>query len=190
MSDFNAGISIPNPGLLLHCCCAPCAGSVIERLLPEYRITLLFFNPNIRPSEEFDRRAAGMRQLISAAAYGDGVELIICGHDAGLFDSVALRYPEEPEGGERCRACFELRLERAALLARDGGYDCFTTTLSVSPYKNAAELNSIGDRLGQRHGVRFLRSDFKKHDGYKRSVELSKQYGLYRQSYCGCRENT
>ena len=153
--------------------------------MQHYKITLYYFNPNIRPYEEYRKRAAEFEKLLAVPGYYDNVELIICGY-SDAFEGIAAKFPEEPEGGERCRACFELRLAESAAYAKSGGYDCFATTLSVSPHKNAALLNAIGEKLSGKHGVKYLHSDFKKRDGYKRSVELSNHYGLYRQKYCGC----
>ena len=174
------------PRLLLHCCCAPCSSYVLEYLSPSYNITALFFNPNIRPAGEHDKRAGEMEKLLSLARYPNNVDLLVTDYDGSAFDNAARLYPDEPEGGRRCRVCFELRLDEAARLAGLGGYDFFTTTLSVSPYKDAALLNDIGGRLSGVYGVGYLQADFKKRGGFARSVELSKSYGLYRQSYCGC----
>ena len=177
------------PKLLLHCCCAPCAGSVLERLAPLYRVTVLFYNPNILPREEYDRRAAELYKLPTLAVRPGSDDLIIGNYDADIFEAAAAPFADEPEGGRRCRACFELRLAETAKRAREGGFDFFATTLSVSPHKNAAIINEIGSVLAGESGVPLLRADFKKQDGYKRSVELSKQYGLYRQTYCGCKKS-
>ena len=174
------------PRLLLHCCCAPCASYVLEYLSPSFDITILFFNPNIRPAEEYLKRKMELQRLLLLAVYPNCVDMLSCDYDTGTFEAAAEPFWEEPEGGSRCRMCFELRLGETAKRAKNGGYDCFTTTLSVSPHKNAALLNEIGDRLAGEYGVEYVYSNFKKRDGYKRSVELSKQYGLYRQSYCGC----
>ena len=174
------------PRLLLHCCCAPCASYVLEYLSPFFLITAFYYNPNIMPREEHDRRAGEFQKLLSRADYPNRVEMVVAGHDPGAFEQAASRYGGEPEGGLRCRACFDLRLEGTAKRAASLGFDYFATTLSVSPHKDAALLNEIGDRLAVTYGVKHLRSDFKKRDGFLRSVELSKEYGLYRQSYCGC----
>ena len=174
------------PRLLLHCCCAPCASYVLEYLSPFFDITVLFFNPNIRPREEFDKREAELHRLLGQAKYPNSVDAAACGYGGEAFESAAAPYWDEPEGGRRCSACFELRLGETAMQAKEGGYDYFASTLSVSPHKNAAALNRIGAAMSEKHGVRYLESDFKKRDGYKRSIDLSKQYGLYRQTYCGC----
>ena len=174
------------PRLLLHCCCAPCASYALEYLSPDYNITILFYNPNIRPPEEFEKRLAAVKTLLEAADYPNRVDLIAVDHDASAFELAAGPYRLEPEGGKRCGVCFGLRLEETAARAASGGYDCFATTLTVSPHKPAAVINEIGGALEEKYAVSYLPSDFKKRDGYKRSIELSKQYGLYRQSYCGC----
>jgi len=173
--------------LLLHCCCAPCAGYVLEYLSPDFEITVLYYNPNIQPREEYDKRAAELERLLTLVSLPNRVDLVFGNYDSDVFEAFSAPLTEEPEGGHRCRMCFEMRLREAAKRAKDGGFDCFTTTLSVSPHKDAAILNEIGGGLEGEYGIRYLHSDFKKRDGYKRSIELSKQYGLYRQSYCGCR---
>lgn len=175
------------PQLLLHCCCAPCASYVLELLSPIYNITILFYNPNIRPGEEYEKRKSELQRLLSLAAYPNRVDMIECDYCAEDFETAAEPFWEEPEGGKRCRACFELRLKETAKRASDGGFGYFTTTLSVSPHKDASLLNEIGSKLAGEYGVEYLCSNFKKRDGYKRSIELSRQYGLYRQSYCGCK---
>ena len=175
------------PRLLLHCCCAPCASYVLEYLSPYFRITLLFYNPNIRPREEYDKRAMELQRLLSLAVYPNTIDAEFCEYDADVFDAVARPFLAEPEGGLRCRACFEMRLGKTAERARISGYDYFTTTLSVSPHKDVKLLDETGRRFADEYGVKYLQSDFKKRGGYKRSVDLSKQYGLYRQSYCGCK---
>ena len=174
------------PRLLLHCCCAPCAASVLERLAQSFIITAFFYNPNIRPEDEFIKRANELVRLMDLAEYPSIENVIICDYDMASFDEAAATFADEPEGGLRCNACFELRLRRAAVRAKAGGLDFFATTLSVSPHKDAALLNEIGCAVAGQCGVYYLISDFKKKAGYQRSVELSKEYGLYRQPYCGC----
>jgi len=174
------------PRLLLHCCCAPCTCYVLEYLASFFNITILFYNPNIRPREEFYKRVGEFQKIPAVSEYPNCVNMVFGDYDSDVFDSVAMSFPEEPEGGLRCRACFELRLRETVRHANEGGFEYFATTLSVSPHKSAALINEIGSGLEGDYGVRFLCADFKKRDGYKRSVELSKQYGLYRQSYCGC----
>lgn len=174
------------PRLLLHCCCAPCASHVLERLSPVFNTTVLFYNPNIRPDEEYDKRETELRKLLSQAEYPNSVDMLACAYDAEAFDAVASPFRDEPEGGRRCRECFKLRLGETARRAREGGYGFFATTLSVGPRKDAALINEVGGAFAGVYGVEYLSSDFKKLGGYQRSVELSKRYGLYRQSYCGC----
>ena len=175
------------PRLLLHSCCAPCACYVLEYLSRFFEITALYYNPNIFPGEEYDKRALELKRLLTCVKYPNRVDLTIADHDSAVFDAAAVSLWDEPEGGRRCKLCFELRLEQTAARAKSGGYDYFSTTLSVSPHKNAELLNEIGGGLSEKYGVKYLYSDFKKRDGYKRSTELSKQLGLYRQDYCGCR---
>ena len=175
------------PSLLLHSCCGPCSSYVLEYLARYFKITVLYYNPNIQPEAEFDRRAETQRQLLRSAEYDNPVDLIVSRYDDSPFLSAVSGLENAPEGGARCLRCFELRLEETARTAREGGFDYFTTTLSVSPHKNAEALNTIGISMAERYGVPYLCSDFKKRDGYKRSIELSSLYGLYRQDYCGCR---
>ena len=174
------------PTLLLHSCCGPCSSYVLEYLARYFRITVLYYNPNIQPRAEFERRAETQRKLLRTASYENPVDLIVPPYDDASFLTAASGMEEEPEGGARCLRCFELRLGETARLARDGGFDYFSTTLSVSPHKDAEALNSIGLSMAERYGVTYLCSDFKKRNGYKRSIELSALYGLYRQDYCGC----
>jgi len=160
---------------------------VLECLSPFFEIAILYYNPNILPGDEYYKRKEELQKLLSRAVYQNSVRMLECGYDAGSFEAAAMPFLDEPEGGLRCRECFKLRLGETARRAKEGGYDYFATTLSVSPHKDAALLNMIGEALAGEHGVGYLRSDFKKRDGYRRSVELSKKYGLYRQTYCGCK---
>ena len=176
--------------LLLHCCCAPCASYVLEYLSPIFKITVLFYNPNIQPHEEYDKRAAELRKLLALCDRSGNVGIHICEYDPACFEIATAMFMDEPEGGRRCRVCFGLRLGETAARAKEGGFDYFSTTLSVSPHKNAAVINEIGGALMGDKGINYLYADFKKRDGYKRSIELSKQFGLYRQSYCGCMPNS
>ena len=183
--------------LLLHTCCAPCASYALEYLSPSYEITTFFYNPNILPGEEHGRRAAELGRLLALARYPNPVGSLGCRYDPEAFGVAAGPYEDEPEGGERCRICFELRLGETARRAEEGGYGYFATTLSVSPHKDAGQINEIGGRLERkyvaggpgylRQAPRYLPLDLKKGGGFKRSVELSKLHGLYRQGYCGCR---
>ena len=170
----------------MHCCCAPCASSVLEKLSSDFQITALFYNPNIMPREEYFKRAEEFQKLPLPEGYPHRIDSVVCEYDPGPFIAAAAPFPDEPEGGARCRACFKLRLEETAKRASEGLFDAFATTLSVSPHKNAADINAAGGFLENEYGVEYLYSDFKKQDGYKRSIELSKRYGLYRQTYCGC----
>lgn len=168
--------------LLLHACCAPCASACLERLHDSFRITAFFYNPNIEDGEYFKRKRE-LERFLDETGWAD---LADCGHDASEFYSAAAGLENCKEGGERCAKCFYLRLERTALKAKAEGYDYFATTLTLSPLKDAGLINRIGYGLQEKHGVKWLCSDFKKADGYKRSLELSKEHNLYRQNYCGC----
>lgn len=174
------------PRLLLHACCAPCSSHVLEYLSDYFEIDLLYYNPNISPKEEYAKRLEELKRLIGAMPFKHRVQLVPCAYDGEAFSGVAKGLEFVPEGGERCEKCFRLRLTEAAKEAKRGGYDYFTTTLSISPLKNAELLNRIVEEVGQEIGVPHLPADFKKKDGYKRSLELSKEYDLYRQDYCGC----
>ena len=174
------------PRLLLHACCAPCSSAVLEYLSQYFLITLLYYNPNIAPYEEYEKREAELRRLVSQMQFAHPVELLPCSYNGQAFVEAARGLEGEPEGGKRCEACFRLRLEYAAKEAARLHFDYYTTTLTISPMKNARLLNQLGEELGEKYGVAHLPSDFKKKDGYKRSIELSKEYGLYRQDYCGC----
>ena len=172
------------PKLLLHVCCAPCSSYCMEYLTKYFDITLLFYNPNMDSAEEYDKRKDELLRLIKEAGFP--VKAVIRDYEPEVFYESVKGHESDPEGGERCFICYELRMREAAEFAAEGGYDFFTTSLSISPYKNAEKINEIGERLAQKYGVRHLVSDFKKRDGYKRSIELSEQYHLYRQDYCGC----
>ena len=174
------------PRLLLHACCAPCSSAVLEYLSQYFAITLLYYNPNIAPLEEYQKREAELRRLVSQMKFTHPVELLPCQYDGQAIVQAARGLEGEPEGGKRCEACFRLRLRYAAQEAARLRFDYYTTTLSISPMKNAPLLNQLGEEIGREFGVAHLPSDFKKKDGYKRSVQLSKEYDLYRQDYCGC----
>ena len=174
------------PRLLLHACCAPCSSAVLEYLSQYFAITLLYYNPNIAPLEEYQKREAELRRLVSQMKFTHPVELLPCQYDGQAFVQAARGLEGEPEGGKRCEACFRLRLRYAAQEAARLRFDYYTTTLSISPMKNAPLLNQLGEEIGREFGVAHLPSDFKKKDGYKHSVQLSKEYDLYRQDYCGC----
>lgn len=174
------------PRLFLHSCCAPCSSYVLEYLSKYFEITVFFYNPNISPKEEYEKRVEEIRRMIGEMNFIHPVKLVEGTYDPQIFFRMAKGLEQVPEGGERCFRCYRLRMEEAAKLAKEGGYDYFTTTLTISPMKNAARLNDIGLRMAELYGVPYLVSDFKKKNGYKRSVELSGEYGLYRQDYCGC----
>jgi len=181
------------PRMLLHCCCAPCATYVIEYLKPDYDLSLLYYNPNIEPMDEYIRRKDELLKLMQKAALDSEVLLLDCEYDNAVYRDVVLSLQEEPEGGKRCDVCYRLRLAETAKRAKAGGYNIFATTLSVSPHKNAEKINEIGLKQAEENGIEFLQADFKKKDGYLRSIELTKKYKLYRQQYCGCKvgnENT
>lgn len=174
------------PKLLLHSCCAPCSSYVLEYLGEYFEITVFYYNPNIYPESEYTKRILEQQMLIGDMKVKYPIAFIAGNYDRDAFYEIAAGLEHLKEGGERCLKCYELRLEETAALARDGEFDYFTTTLSISPLKNADRLNEIGTRLAEKYGVNYLQSDFKKKNGYKRSIELSKEYGLYRQDYCGC----
>ena len=187
------------PRLLLHSCCAPCSSYVLEYLRTYFRITVFYYNPNITFAAEYQKRVAEQKRLIDAynAALGNAdayhsqgagfpIDVVEGDYEPQTFFKLAKGLEDCPEGGERCFLCYELRLRRTAELAKAGGYDYFCTTLSISPLKNAKKLNEIGERLTDEYQVPWLVSDFKKKNGYKRSIELSAEYQLYRQDYCGC----
>ena len=174
------------PRLLLHACCAPCSSYTLEYLTKYFDITLFFYNPNIAPEEEYDFRAAELSRFLSAHPACGRVKLSVAAYDSAPFFAMAKGLEDVPEGGERCMKCYRLRLAETAKAAKEGGFDYFCTTLSISPYKNALALNTIGGGLAEECGVKYLYSDFKKKGGYARSIELSKEYDLYRQDYCGC----
>ena len=174
------------PTLFLHACCAPCSSYVLEYLSGYFNITLFFYNPNISPEDEFQKRIDELKRLISQMPLKNPVKSIEGKYDPEHFFEMAKGMEDMSEGGERCFKCYEMRLRETAQTAKDSGFDYFTTTLSISPHKNAQKLNEIGKELAAEYGVNYLYSDFKKRGGYKRSCELSTEYGLYRQDYCGC----
>lgn len=182
--DYVASLS-GKKRLLLHACCAPCSSSVLERVTPYFDVTLFFYNPNITDKNEYEYRLSELHRFVSAV-YGDKVKILEGEYNAERFYDLAKGLEDLPEGGNRCFNCYYDRLFETAKTAKVGLYDCYCTTLSVSPYKNADKLNEIGQQISKEIGVDFLPSDFKKGQGYVRSIELSKEYGLYRQNYCGC----
>jgi len=174
------------PRLLLHSCCAPCSSYVLEYLSKYFDITVYYYNPNISPAEEFHHRVEEQKRLITEMPLSRPVSFLEEVWEPEAFQAIARGHENDPEGGERCTACFRLRLTKSAETARRLGFEYFTTTLSISPLKDARRLNRIGGELAEQYGVPYLFSDFKKRDGYKRSCVLAAQYGLYRQDYCGC----
>lgn len=174
------------PRLLLHCCCAPCSSYVLEYLSRFFEITCLFYNPNISPAEEYEKRAEELRWLISEQFHENPVSIIVEKYNPQDFFAAIKGYEHIKEGGERCFRCYRLRLEMAAKYAKEYNFDYFCSTLSISPLKNARKLNDIGEELSDIYKISHLPNDFKKKGGYKRSIELSAEYDLYRQNYCGC----
>lgn len=172
--------------LLLHSCCAPCSSYVIEYLSAYFQITVFYYNPNIYPDEEYDKRVDEQMRFIRSFPARYPVDFLRGDFEKERFYQAVRGYEQEREGGERCFRCYRLRLLKAVETAKQIGADYFTTTLSISPLKNAAKLNEIGEELAEQYGVPYLNSDFKKKNGYQRSVELSAAYGMYRQDYCGC----
>ena len=175
------------PTLLLHACCGPCSSGVLEYIKEHFEITLLWYNPNIYPEAEFEKRLATLNEMLEKLGLSKEVKVIECFWRNEEFEAVAKGLEAAPEGGERCAKCFELRLEETAKKAKELNFDCFCTTLTVSRHKDAVRINAIGESLGEKYGVSWLPSDFKKRNGENRSQELSARLGLYRQLYCGCR---
>ncbi len=175
------------PSLLMHSCCGPCSSYCIESLSKFFKITILWYNPNIYPKEEFDLRLLNQKKLIENMKTENPVDILVLPYDDESFYNAVKGLENEKEGGARCKECFKLRAEITAKTAKEKGFDFFTTTLTVCPHKNAPLINEIGFETGEKYGAAFLPCDFKKREGYKRSIELSKQFGLYRQNYCGCK---
>lgn len=174
------------PSLLLHSCCAPCSSYTLEYLSQYFNITVFYYNPNISPSDEFYKRLDEQRRLIESLPSKNKISLIEGEYDYNDFVDIARGYEDVPEGGERCFRCYRMRLEKTAELAKEKGFDYFCTTLSISPLKNSQKINKIGFDIAEKYQVKWLPSDFKKREGYKRSIELSREYNLYRQNFCGC----
>ena len=174
------------PTLLLHSCCAPCSSYVLEYLSPYFNIYDFYYNPNISPKQEYEERKEELIRLIQELDLQQEIIFLEGTYEPETFFAMAKGLETLPEGQERCFRCYEMRLRESAKIAKEQGADYFATTLTISPLKNAQKLNEIGERIAQEYGVAYLPSDFKKKNGYKRSVELSAQYGLYRQNYCGC----
>lgn len=177
------------PRLFLHSCCAPCSSYCLEYLCQYFYITVFYYNPNISAETEYRKRVEEQKRLIASynrEQKGYPISVIEGDYEPARFFEIAKGYESCPEGGERCFRCFDLRLRETAIRAKEGYFDYFATTLTISPLKNAAKLNEIGQALAKEYGVPWLLSDFKKKNGYKRSIELSAEYDLYRQDYCGC----
>ena len=174
--------------MLLHTCCAPCSTTTIERLSKDYNLTVLYYNPNIYPESEYLKRKAEQQRYIKILNdNGTKVDMLDCDYDSCAYQKAVDGLENEPEGGKRCKVCFALRLAYTAKKAKELGFDVFATSLTVSPHKNSEVINKIGSELAKQYGVEYLESNFKKQDGYKRSIELSKKNNLYRQNYCGCK---
>lgn len=182
----NTDLSSGKKRLLLHCCCAPCSSYVLEYLHPYFDITIFFYNPNITEEAEYEMRKKELKRYLLEVPFGNAIHQIDADYEPQLFYACARGYEDCPERGARCTRCFELRLKKTAEEAVRGSFDYFCTTLSISPHKNAELLMQIGERLASEYGIPYLPSDFKKKNGYKRSIELSAQYSLYRQDFCGC----
>ena len=171
------------PALLLQSCCGPCSSYVLEYLTQYFDVTVLYYNPNIQPAAEYEKRLFYQQEVLKHIP----AKLMACDYDGAAFEAVAAGYEAEPEGGARCTRCFLLRLEETAKQAAAHNFDYFCTTLTVSPHKDAERINRIGSELGEKYGVPWLPSDFKKRNGYLRSIQLAKEFELYRQDWCGCR---
>ena len=174
------------PSVLLHSCCGPCSSSVLERLAADFDVTILWYNPNLYPEEEYGKRLEALKLLLEKNGLKDRVGILVEPWRSAEYYERIKGLEAEPEGGKRCEQCFILRLSETAAIAAEKGFDYFCTTLTVSRYKNAPLINELGETVGAKFGVRWLPSDFKKQGGEQRSQELSREYGLYRQDYCGC----
>ena len=174
------------PTLLLHSCCAPCSSYVLKYLSDFFIITLVYYNPNIYPEDEYRKRVLEQERLIKELPVKNPITFVEGKYDPQTFFEKVKGLEKEPEGGARCTVCYEMRMREAAIYAKEGGFDYFTTTLSISPLKNAQKINEIGCALEHEYGIKHLPSDFKKKEGYKQSVQLSAEYNLYRQNFCGC----
>lgn len=170
------------PRLLLHSCCGPCSSYVLEYLTAYFDVTILFYGPNIQPEEEYQKRLYWQREVLKHIP----AQILECDYDGAAFEAAVRGLEAEPEGGARCTRCFRLRLEETARRAAEHGFPWYCTTLTVSPHKDPERINRLGAEMGERYGVRWLPSDFKKRDGYLRSIRLAREYGLYRQDWCGC----
>lgn len=184
---INENVSLgKRPTLLLHACCAPCSSYVLEYLSKYFEITVFYYNPNISSLEEYEKRKEEIKRFIDECNFSSDIKFVEGLYDNDKYEEVIKGLENEKEGGSRCKKCYYLRLEESAKYASDNNFDYFSTTLSISPYKNAQALNEIGKELSDKFGISYLFSDFKKKNGYKRSIELSSIFKLYRQDYCGC----
>lgn len=174
------------PKLLLHACCAPCSSYVLEYLSKYFEITIYYYNPNIYPETEYQRRINELKKFISNYKSINKINLIEENYNTDEYYKAVKGYEKLGERSERCYKCYEFRMKHACMYAKENNFDYFTTTLSISPYKNSTWINEIGEKLEKEYGIKYLYADFKKKNGYKRSLELSKEYNLYRQDYCGC----
>ena len=174
------------PKLLLHACCAPCSSYVLEYLSNYFKISILYYNPNITEKEEYDKRLDELKRFIKEIKYANPVDIVDCEYNPNDYFETIKGLESDKEGGQRCYRCYEMRMRKTAEVASNNDYDYFTTTLSISPYKNSQWINEIGESLEQEYNTKYLYADFKKRNGYKRSIELSNIYKLYRQNYCGC----
>ncbi|MDD4851363.1 MAG: epoxyqueuosine reductase QueH [Gemmiger sp.] len=184
LSDLEAAGE--KPALLLHACCAPCSSATLERLASHFAVTILYYNPNIYPPAEYHRREQELERFVRDAGYAPEIAVVELPYDPREFYEAIRGLEEEPERGARCTVCYRLRLEAAARYAAAHHFGWFTTTLSISPVKDPVRLNTLGATLAAQYGLQYLPSEFRKRDGYKRSLALSQEYGLYRQDYCGC----
>lgn len=175
------------PKILLHSCCAPCSSQVITLLTEYFDITILYYNPNIYPKDEYIKRKEEQIKLINEIENKNKIDIIDCDYENNIYENTIKGLENEPEGGKRCQQCFILRLEKTAQIAKKLNYNYFSTTLTVSPHKNSTIINNIGYELEKKYNIKWLPSDYKKEEGYKKSIELSKKYNLYRQDYCGCK---
>lgn len=186
MENIIKGFGDCTPSLLLHSCCAPCSSYCLERLSNHFKITVFYYNPNIDSKEEYQKRVDEQGKLIKNMPFKNPVNLIIGDFKGEEYHREIKGTENDKEGGGRCEICFNLRLEKTASYAKEHNFDYFATTLTISPLKNADIINTIGKTLSKKYDIKYLFSDFKKKNGYKRSIELSELYGLYRQNYCGC----
>ena len=185
LDEYIASID-ERPRLLLHCCCAPCSSYVTEYLHEYFDITIFFYNPNITEVEEYNKRKEELKRYLREVPFGSSIDWMDADYEPERFLEMAKGMEDEPERGRRCEGCFRLRLGETAKVAKENGFELFCTTLSISPHKDAVFINECGEEVAAAYGVAWLPTDFKKQEGYKRSIQLSAEYGLYRQNFCGC----